>query len=499
MSRLHPWVLPVVGLGALAVVRSGVVDERDPYWQVRAGLENLDGAPLARPDAWSWDPVDALFVQTSPAWNTALGLAWRGGGFTGFFLVTLASMVAYVAVTLLLAARLGARPLPTLGGVLVTLLIAMPMLSPRATLVAQTLFLTAVLAADRARPLAARTPPLLVATVTSLAGVVVAGAGMWLHLSWLLFAPALWAAVAALVVASPDVRGRHALASLGGSGVGLALGVLAGPYGTDAWRISQQVRAACEGVVVEWLPAFTHGLWPRWGPTVLCAVIGSALASHWVLRRWSARADDQRVGLVAALLVLAVPTALGGVLAIRFVGLSLLALPPIAALGATWLAGRVTRRAGEDTPTGLFRHSAVRRWGNGRPWQVVTTLVLVVLSPLVVLSALRGGRPQPEASAVDALPSGCRLLAEPAVASATLLLRPDVPIWTDGRADYWGRERNVAAIRTFRGSDASVGPVQEATCVALETDTPLAEAVAADPSWTTVWKQQGLRVWVRDG
>ena len=39
------WGLAVIALGFLAVVRAGVLQERDPYWQVRAGVENLAGAP----------------------------------------------------------------------------------------------------------------------------------------------------------------------------------------------------------------------------------------------------------------------------------------------------------------------------------------------------------------------------------------------------------------------------------------------------------------------
>ncbi len=75
------WLLPWLALAALAVVRAGVVDERDPYWQVRAGLENLGGAPLSRPDTWSWAHVDRRFTQTSPAWNDALALGWDADGW----------------------------------------------------------------------------------------------------------------------------------------------------------------------------------------------------------------------------------------------------------------------------------------------------------------------------------------------------------------------------------------------------------------------------------
>ncbi len=497
------WLLPGLALGALGVVRAGVVDERDPYWQVRAGLENLAGAPLSRPDTWSWAPVPGRFTQTSPAWNDALALAWRAAGFAGFFTLALLSMLLYVGVALALARRLGARPMPTLVGALPLLLLALPMVSPRATLVAQTLVLGALLAADHARVTLARTAPALLVAAGLAGGLVVAWAGSWLHLSWLLLAPGLWLCLVVLALGTPSASVRHRVAALGGAGLGLAGGVLAGPYGTGAWGLTRAVQDATSGVVLEWMSPLTAGLALRWLPAVVVALAGAVLGTVRVVRRWGRRGSDPRVGLLASLLVLAAPTAVGGLLGIRFIGVALLALVPVAGLGATALAGRAARRATASPATGLFRSAVVRRWSVGRPWRVVTVLVLVAVSPLVVLAGARLGRP-PEAGAVDLLPRGCRLFSDPASAGPVLLLRPDVRVWVDTRADYWGRDRNREALDVLAGDDASAAPVAGADCVLLSTTgalptAGLVRALDADPAWSARGGAGGVRVWVRPG
>ncbi|MBM6400935.1 hypothetical protein [Phycicoccus sonneratiae] len=494
------WLLPWLALAALAIVRAGVVDERDPYWQVRAGLENLRGAPLSRPDSWSWAPVDRLFTQTSPAWNDALALGWRTARSAGLFTVSLASMLLFTTLVLVAARRLGARPLPALGGVLAVLLLALPMVSPRATLVAQSLFLAAVLGTDRLRVPAQRVPAVVVGALALLGGVVVAGAGSWVHLSWLLLAPALWLAVLVLCLATPDLGRARTVAATLGAGAGLLLGVLVGPYGTRAWEVTRTVQDAADGVILEWMPPTAAGLAARWVPTAVVALVLAGAGAVHTARRWGGRAGDPRVGLAAALLVLAMPAAVGGFLGVRFVGLALLTLAPLAGVGATRLAGRAGARARAEVPTGAFRSPVVRRWSVGGPWRVVGWLTLALLSPLVLLAGARLGRPA-EAAVLDALPRGCRLVSDPASAGPVLLLRPDVRVWIDTRADYWGAARNREALEVLAGRSTDVPAVTGATCAMLSAaDLPtgdLAAAFDADPRWRATASAPGLRTWVR--
>lgn len=489
-------------LGSLALVRAGTVSERDPYWQIRAGLENLRGEPLSRPDSWSWAPVDAPFTQTSPGWNTTLGIAWRTAGFGGLFVVAFVSLALYLLVVVLLARRLGARPLPLLAGILLCTLAALAMLSPRATVVAQTLFLAGLLWADSWRRRAPRPPVWLDAGVVLVAAFVVTALGAWVHLSWLVLAPATVVGWTVLWL-SGTVISRARVATLGASTLaGAAAGLLAGPYGTDAWVLSQRVREACSGLVIEWLGVLTPGLAARWALPALLAVVLATAVAVWVASRWRRRRTDLRVGILGALAVIALPAALASVLAIRFVGIALLSLAPAAALGCTAVWDRVRERAAENPPRGVFTSDRVRFWSDGAHWRPVLLAVICLLAPGVLLLTVPFARPLPEMAVVDALPKGCRLVSDPSSAGPVLLLRPDVRVWFDGRFDYWGRERVVDAARALGSSELEGAPFSDATCVVLSTDDQFAggaltKALDASDAWTAVGPAGAVRAWVR--
>ncbi|MBI4900276.1 MAG: hypothetical protein HY829_07345, partial [Actinobacteria bacterium] len=157
-GRLRRWLPPSadaiawVSMAALAAVCAGSPQERDPYWEARAGIENLTGTPLARPDSWSWAPVDRTFYPNSPLWNDLLGLSWLGGGFWGLFWFAFAMIMALFALSYLVARRLGAHPLGALAAVVIALVLAMPMVSSRGTMGVQVLLVAGVYAALWWRP-----------------------------------------------------------------------------------------------------------------------------------------------------------------------------------------------------------------------------------------------------------------------------------------------------------------------------------------------------------
>jgi hypothetical protein len=433
-----------------------------------------------------------------------LGIAWAQAGFVGFYLVTLLSLLGYFGAVVALARRLGAHPLPTIPGVLGVVLLALPMLSPRATLVAQTLFLVAVLGLDSARRHAARWPLTACAPLALLGGFVLAGTGMWLHLSWLALAPAIWLSSVVLLAATPGVSAPRRLVMTGAFGAGLAGGLLAGPYGRGALPFSQQVRAASQGLVLEWLSPLTPGLWLRWVPALLVALVASSVAVAWVVRRWADRAADQRVPLVAAVLVLCLPAAVGGIFAVRFIGVALLALAPLAAMAATSLAQVVRARAADQEPPGPFRLDRVRFWSRAAPWRTVLSAVLVLLSPLVLYSASRLGRPMAESAAIGTLPSGCRLFSDPGSAGVAILLRRDISVWFDTRADYYGRERNAQAIDVLATADADDPVLARASCILLARSSPvtvgpLPGSLDSNPLWRRTWSGGGVTAWTRIG
>ena len=239
-----------------------------------------------------------------------------------------------------------------------------------------------------------------------------AGAGSWLHLSWLMLAPAMALSSAVLWAATPQLGRRRIAAFTTAAAVGAGLGVLAGPYGTGAWNLTHRVREACSGLVTEWLGMLTPGLAARWALPGIIAIAGAGVALLWVFRQWPTRATDPRVGLVTALTVLALPASIGGLIAIRFIGVALLALAPLAAMAAGLVAARIRRGLSEE-PRGAFRRERVRFWADSRHWRPVLIALLVVLSPGVVAMGLPVGRPLDEMALVKRLPQDCRLVSDP--------------------------------------------------------------------------------------
>jgi hypothetical protein len=465
-------------------------------------MENLEGQPLVRPDSWSWDPVDALFVQTSPGWNDVLGLAWQSVGWAGLFVVSAASIGLYFVIATLLARRLDARPLPTLVGILACVSLALSMVSPRATLAAQTLFMAGLLVVDVWRHHLPKPLTLALASVAG-AAALIAWVGSWIHLSWLALAPATAFCWAVLWFATPGLSRPRAAALAAAGAAGACVGALLGPYGTDAWRYSTQVQGATSGLVVEWLGVLTPGLALRWLPA---ALVGAGIAGAglvWAARRWRSGSADHRIGLVAALCCVALPAAVASVSAIRFVGIALLAVAPVAGAAATALWDRVRVRAAESPPGGIFRSDRVRFWSEGTRWRNVLAMVLVVLSPGAVLLAFPLSRPLPELAIVDQLPAGCRLFSNPSIAGPVLLLRPDVQVWVDTRFDYWGPARTTEALQALASSNLDAMPFTGATCIMLATDQIVdGEALIAeldrDPTWKAEPTDGPVRVWVRE-
>ena len=494
------WLLVAGGFGGLALVRAGSIEERDPYWQVRAGLDNLGGDPLIRADSWSWQSVPTDFVQTSPGWNSALGLVWEGAGFVGLFAIALLAIGSQLVVSVALSHRLGARPLPMLLGLGATCGLGLAFLSPRASLASQTLFMAAVLGADLWRDRRSAAGPSVVGV--AFAALVVATFGSWIHLSWVLLGPALSMSVGALWLTSGNWSWPRRATLVLATTTGVTVGVFAGPYGIDALRLSNSVRQATEGLVVEWVGMLTPGLIWRWLPTGVFALL---LVGYALVVLWRGRhdfLDERRVSLTLALLIPAAPAALAGFAGIRFIGVALLLMGPIASLAATAWADRVARRRAEHPPRGVMRSQRVHFWADGQRWPGVITGVLVVLSPLVLLMTLPLAKPMPEYLMVNRLPTNCRLLSNPGTAAPVILLRPDVTVWWDGRYDFYGRALNVRALQVLSGDQAQGPVLDESTCVLLDSDDQittdrLARALDASPAWRPAGAEGSLRLWVR--
>ena len=485
------WLVPIF-FTALALARAGRFEERDPYWEARAGMENLAGWPLARPDSWSWSGVAGPWYQNSPLWNDLLGLAFQAGGYWGFYLLTATAIAAYFAIVYALALRLGARRLPALVGMMIAVAPAWSMISPRATIVVQLLILGSVLlamvAAERWLPVWPTWASTLAVVAASAALSVV---GNWLHLSFLLFSPML-AGAWGIVWWFSGLGIRRWLAVSVAGVVGWGSGVILSPYGWQlGWERTRVVQQVCDGLILEWTTPFQLGISPVFWLMVLAAsvVAAAVTVTFWLTARgpW-----DANRGGALVLLMIGVPTTVAGWFAIRFLGIALLTLAPLAAVAVTagvdalrrWLRGRPATRWREYT-TGAF-------------WRVVLAATMVLLSPgLVYLMALHAV--PDENRAIERLPIGCQLLSTGSISDAALLLRPDLKVWIDGRADFYGRQHLIDTYAVFGLRAPSLVP-DGTQCILLDPDEDdsraLAAAIAASPQWRLASDDGRYRIWL---
>lgn len=321
--------------------------------------------------------------------------------------------------------------------------------------------------------------------------------GNWIHTSWVLLAACtgfVWSLLW-LTLRGPLVRRLRLVAA---TAVGLGLGILAGPYGTGIVGYSMHVRAQCADFIAEWMSVLTPGQMLRWVPVTIVALTISIRGIVFIWQRRSLMRTDPRFPLAAGLLIVGLAFALASLDAMRFAGAALLTLAPLSgaavqAIGR-WIRVRVDRR-----PTSVIAQR-VKPWTFAQPWAVVLTLVIALLSPGVVLMAKPKSAPLPEANLASALPSGCQLFSEGATGSAIVLLRPDVPVYVDGRADYWGPSRALPGLDHLAGRGSELVP-GGTTCVLLDTETDLsggalAKRLQASHDWQQVASQGTMQVWL---
>ncbi|MFC7486694.1 hypothetical protein ACOCJ7_10685 [Knoellia sp. CPCC 206453] len=482
------WTILLGWILALVVLRSTRMTERDPYWQAKDGIERWSGTPLSRPDSWSWAKPEGLFRPTSPLWNSALGLGHDWLGVAGIALVGAAGMLAYFGIAVAVARQLGARPLPTLAATILVAALALPMVSPRATIVVQALLLVSLALGH-----ALVTRPLPRAWWTFVGVALVSAAlgwlGAWLHVSWSVTSLVVAAALPLLALLAGVERWRVGLAAA--AGMALAVGSTLGPYGLSVWQLLLDVSSASEGQIVEWLSPFTASLRLRWlWVAVLVLALGAVSAVRLLRHRSGTPGSPERGrwALEVTLVAISLAAALAGVVAIRFLGVATLTLLPVLAAELS----RATIRWRSSARTG----TTIRTRLTAAYWRPILTGVLVVLAPLVVWQAADPGRPQPEAEIAGSLPRGCRLFTDPDTAGAMLLLRPDVLVWIDMRTEVHGSDAYANTRRRLLDPDAVVLPVG-ATCALVPSSAPsVTTDGAAGAVWEKVRTTRELSLWV---
>jgi hypothetical protein len=172
-------------------------------------------------------------------------------------------------------------------------------------------------------------------------------------------------------------------------------------------------------------------------------------------------------------------------------------LAPVVAAMATYLVDRVRRHLRSRPGEGRFR-AAVRDYSAGRFWRAVLTVVLVALAPVVVVLAGEHGVPR-EQAVVARLPEGCRVFSAPDIGGVVVLLRPDAPVWMDGRADFFGRDLLVRSIEYYRGVAPSVVP-ERTGCVLIDPAKPLTTGLRAGLESSGAWRlaaaEDGFELWL---
>lgn len=482
----------------LAAIRAGSPDERDIYWQTRAGMENLHGTPLARPDSWSWAPVESWFYPTSVGWNMMLGLSYDLLGYWGLFLVGWLAMVCLFWLALHIARRLGAGGLAGFAGMMGVSLLSTSYLSVRATLGVQISLLLALALPLWWEPYVRSRSAVVNAVTAGGVGLVLSVAGQWMHISWLTMAFGVAAAWGAFWLVLPLDWSRRVAVGLSG-GLGLVLGVFATPFGVA--RSLARIKAtqqACHGIIVDWMSPFEMGL-PQWYVTMAAAIGLAGGLVFWLVRALRSGRRDVTVASLTSFAVLMTPSAVAGVSAMRFTGVSLLVGLPVSALAATGAARRLRRRAKAAQPGRWYSDRALE-YTTRQPWLVVFTAVAILLLPAAVWwGPVRHAVP-PEADVARALPRGCRLYSTPSPAGAVLLARRDVLVWVDGRADYYGRERLLTGLKYMNATMPTTTP-PGATCVLLPTSEAKSEKVLrrieVDPEWVPGPSASGYQVWER--
>lgn len=460
-----------------ALWRANGDDQSDALWMAREGQAVLNGGGWVHPDRWSWAPVPNDFVPTSPGWQVLLALASDLGGRRGIYLLSLL-MLGLALTTLAWAARLsGASALATSASLVIGSTLDLAFFRSRSGLPALALLVLHLVLLWRFRAWLARVATSRAIFMTLALGSATASLGIWLHASWAGLALLDLACVAVLLRHPDGGSTRRRRQAWTASACGVGIGTLTGPLGPAVWAEAARVSAACQGIVKEWKPPWAIGT--TW-TAIWCLALGAIAASAWM-----ARSEGRlRAGLPGALLLAAATATLAAPAGVRFLLLGLALLIPLNAL--------LLDRIADATSSARSR---LGQRGSGSYWlPIAFALALLALSQSAVTAVTKTF---PIDTAITALPAGCRLFSDDIAAKSTLALRPDVPVWIDGRQDYYGRDRLLQARRFLDGKEDRVVPAGT-TCVLLRNGAHpgIEAALRASEGWRERMRGNEFTLWL---
>ena len=480
-ARLMGRMLIVVWALALAVPTAASDAFTDNFWMAREGSELLGGGHFVHRNEWSWGDGTGSFVPTSPAWQLALGQIWNWGEVAG--LVGFGLAIAFLNLMALawVARRLGATPVATVMAL--ALIAVLPTtLSTRPALVATTLMIVELAGVWILRTRFMRGPELRALAVLGVSVYATSAIGIWIHASWTAYSILSGISIAALAwpSGSAALRGRVTVTLV--AIMAAVLGAASGPLGAAAWQNAVRVQAVCTGLLTEWSPPWqgaqpwvSTALWL----TVLAIIMDCMIALH------RNRAHAARLEWV--LVLLSAGCALAAASAFRM-------LVPATIFVAPLLAVRISRFMEPNYDSRLRRRLGER--SSDQYWTVIMSALGVVLVPAMLLVSTP--LPMLHDPAISALPPSCRLFADATTSNAVLLVRPDVRVWIDGRADMWGRSRLIRAGQFLKGSESGNPVPAGTTCVLIDRTEPgrLRSALVGEGTWRREATSPALELWV---
>jgi hypothetical protein len=440
VSRRGSWWLAWAVFLPIAALRAGTLAESDTFWEVRTGLFIWARHRIPATDPFSWTVAGRPWSLNSWGFDVLAGAAYRVAGLPAVALGCAGLLLAGVAVTLLLARRLGAAAPVAAAVLLATMPLLLGWLSARPQLVDYVLLPSYVLLL-RAPVSRGR----LGAAAASVALLTVVWAN--LHAAALVALAAVLATAGVHAVWRRPAELRRALVLAAVTAVCL----LANPRGAALVTQAVAVRHASTGTVEEW-----QHLDPTDVSQVLMLLLGLvALPLAW------RRREAALVGPLAILLA-------GSLTAVRFLPLlTLLAVPVLAAaLSAPPVLGYLRSRAVVLVPGAAL---------------LVATLVVLAAPATTHL-----GRPEPgtyPSRVQDAVPRGCRVWNSYLLGGWLMLERPDVTVSLDSRNDLYGARQVREADRLVAGRGDPGTALAGAGCVLVPSGSGLASRLEADPSW----------------
>ncbi|MEO8468303.1 MAG: hypothetical protein ABI573_01400 [Chloroflexota bacterium] len=496
-TEVSSLAVAVVGLIAFAYLTVPAVDS-DYGWHIANGRHLVDRQLFAGVDTYSWTARGAVWIAHE--WLTEGVMAFLHDSLGPTANSLLAGVLGSAAI-LLTVARLRFRGFGVwiaIGGGILALLDAGTIVSVR-PLVFE-VFAVALLLwlIDRWRSGALRTGPFVAAVLLEF--LVWANA----HGSFVLGLGIIGAAWVSLVVE------RHPRArSLGLVGLGAGLATLANPFGVRLYAyVLSAVTGSRLGLIAEWAPPdLASSMW--WAFVVALVLAGIAtsvrvsalpplaamIGAPGAIGRPRRRMPDIRLDdlLIAAVMAVA------GVQHGYHAGLFGIAAAPLVAAGVVVLVGRGPRFSGRKIdPDGPGLTPTARRRTNLGLLAIITfltaTLVWARVGPTNTDAAIRAEYPVGALPALDSLAAasagGFCLFNSYGWGGWLEMVRPEIPVFIDGRSEVYGDEQIERYVRIsgVGAGWAEAFDVTGANAALISSTGELAGALRTSRGWTSLYE-----------